>query len=68
VNASALWTALLVVGVLIEIVGRIRPGNVSNLSRAASMAAARIPGRLMLIAFWLFVGFHLFARYTVPHH
>lgn len=67
-NASALWLALLVAAVLIEFVGRRRPHRVSTLSRATSMAAERIPGRVLLIAFWIFVGFHLFARYTVPHH
>jgi hypothetical protein len=66
-NASAIWIALLVASVLIEVLGRLRPTRVSTLSRAASVMASRTSGRATLILLWIFVGFHLFARYTVPH-
>ena len=66
-NATAIWLALLVVGALIEVLGRLRPTRVSSLGRALSMMAQRTSGRAILILLWVFVGFHLFARYTVPH-
>ena len=58
---------ILVVGALIEVLGRLRPTRVSSLGRALSMMAQRTSGRAILILLWVFVGFHLFARYTVPH-
>jgi hypothetical protein len=67
-NATALWLGLLALGVLIELVGRLCPSRVASLRRAASLGAEHISGRVILIVFWLFVGFHLFARYTLPHH
>jgi hypothetical protein len=67
-NATALWLGLLTMGVLIELVGRLRPSSVSSLRRAASLGAEHITGRVILIVFWLFVGLHLFTRYTLPHH
>jgi hypothetical protein len=66
-NATAIWISLLVVAALIEVLGRLRPTSVSTLSQATSMMARRISGRIVLILFWVFVGFHLFARYTIPH-
>jgi hypothetical protein len=67
VNASAIWLALLVACVLFEILGRLHPARVSTLSRATSMLARHTSGRVVLILLWVFVGLHLFARYTVPH-
>lgn len=66
-NASALWIALLVAGALVEVLGRLYPNRVSTLKRVMSVLERRIGGRALLIALWLFVGFHLFARYTIPH-
>jgi hypothetical protein len=63
---TALWIALLASGVVIEVLGRLRPDRVSTLGRTTSMLARRTSGRAILILFWIFVGFHLFARYTVP--
>jgi hypothetical protein len=65
-NATVIWLALLVAGVLFEILGRLRPARVSTLNRAASLLTRRISGRLFLMSLWVFVGFHLFARYTIP--
>jgi hypothetical protein len=31
------------------------------------MIESRMTGRAILILLWVFVGFHLFVRYTVPH-
>ena len=63
---TILWVALLALCMLIELVGRLHPERVSTLSRAASLLATRIPGRVLLALLWMFVGLHLFARYTVP--
>lgn len=63
---TAIWLALLAIGILIEVLGRLRPSRVSTLDRAAAMIERRITGRVILILLWIFVGFHLFARYTVP--
>jgi hypothetical protein len=62
-----LWIALLVLCALIELSARVRPKRISTLSRTVSMLATRIPGRTLLVL-WVFVGFHLFARYTLPNH
>jgi hypothetical protein len=66
-NASVIWLVLLVACVLIDVLGRLRPARISTLSRTTSMVARRTSGRVLLILLWVFVGFHLFARYTVPH-
>jgi hypothetical protein len=63
---TAIWIALLIEGFLIEIVGRLRPNRVSTFNRAAAMIERRTAGRAMLILLWVFIGFHLFARYTIP--
>lgn len=65
---TATWIALLTVSALIEIWSRVRPARTSTLSRTGSMIARSISGRAILIALWIFVGLHLFARYTVPNH
>jgi hypothetical protein len=65
-NATALWVAILVAGIAIEVLARMRPNRVATLSRATSVVARRLSGRVILIALWIFVGFHLFARYTIP--
>jgi hypothetical protein len=67
-SAAAIWWALLGAAVLIEVVARFRPARVSTLDQAAALVAGRIPGRVILMAFWVFVGVHLFARYTIPSH
>ena len=66
VNATVIWLALLVAVVFFEVLGRLRPTGVSALNRAASMLARRISGRALLALLWVFIGFHLFARYTIP--
>jgi hypothetical protein len=66
-NATALWLALLAVCALIEVLGHLHPTRVATLSRAASLLAHRTSGRVILLLVWIFIGFHLFTRYTVPH-
>jgi sorbitol-specific phosphotransferase system component IIC len=65
---TILWIALLALCALIELIGRARHERVATLSRTASLFATRIPGRVLLVLLWIFVGLHLFARYTVPSH
>ena len=65
--ATAPWSVLLVAGVLLEVLGRLRPNRVSTLNRAVAMIERRVSGRVVLILLWALVGFHLFARYTIPH-
>jgi len=64
--ATALWSVLLVAGVLLEVsVGFAQSGVYLN--RAVAMIERRVSGRVVLILLWALVGFHLFARYTIPH-
>jgi len=65
---TTIWIALLAAGVLLEVFGWLRPNRVSTLSRATAMIEQRIAGRVILIALWIFIGVHLFARYTIPHN
>jgi hypothetical protein len=39
---------------------------VESLGVIVSRFWARVPGRIVLVLVWAFVGWHLFARYTVP--
>jgi hypothetical protein len=67
VNATAIWLAPLAAGVLIEILGRFQPRRISTIARALAVIERQLSGRAALIVFWIFVGFHLFSRYTVQH-
>jgi hypothetical protein len=68
VYVKVIWCALLALCVLIEVAGRTRPARVSTLRRTGAMIATRVPGRVVLILLWVFVGVHLFSRYTIPRH
>jgi hypothetical protein len=37
-----------------------------DLGEIGARVGSRLPGRIVLVAAWAFVGWHLFARYTVP--
>lgn len=74
---TVLWLAVLGVGVGWEaychLAGRASSSSPSGPDRRwatlTSLAArlwARPAGRVALILAWAFVGFHIFARYTVP--
>ena len=65
---TGLWIALGFVAVLFEAVSR-RPGTrLPGVARVAGMIARRLPGRVLLALIWVFVGVHLFSRYTIPGH
>jgi hypothetical protein len=62
------WLILLVLGVLIELLSRAERITTPSLVRTGALVARSVVGRLFLLAFWIFVGLHLFARYTLPGH
>jgi hypothetical protein len=64
---TGIWIALLIVAVLVEILGRLRPSRVATFNRATAIIESRVSGRVLLLLAWIFVGVHLFVRYTVPH-
>jgi hypothetical protein len=67
VIGTVLWVAVAVAGVALEIAGRFRGARSPGLGRVLARLDTRLPGRLVLLAAWGFVGLHLFARYTLPH-
>ena len=62
------WLILLASGVLIELLSRLGRISTPTLNRTGAVIARSVVGRLFLLAFWIFVGLHLFARYTLPGH
>ena len=60
------WFSLAGAAVALECAGRASHGRWPDLVSIASAAWSRPIGRLVLITAWTFVGWHLFARYTVP--
>ena len=63
---TAAWVALMVLAAGWELSCH-RPGSRwTSLSELASRVARTRPGRLLLVAGWGFVGWHVFARYTLP--
>lgn len=60
------WIALLVASVAIELVSRRHPQRVATIEQTGARIATRLLGRAVLWIAWIFVGVHLFARYTVP--
>jgi hypothetical protein len=62
------WLILLFSGVLIEVLSRAGRITTPTLIRTGALVARSVVGRLFLLAFWIFVGLHLFARYTLPGH
>jgi hypothetical protein len=62
------WLALLGASFLIEVLARFRSTRTPTLAQLGAALATRVPGRVILLLLWLFVGLHLFARYTFPRH
>ena len=65
-TVTAIWLALMVFVPAWEVVSRHSGGRWSSLGRIGSVIVARLPGRLGIVLLWGYVGWHLFARYTVP--
>jgi Family of unknown function (DUF6186) len=66
VIATIAWLALAGVGLAWELVCRRTRGRWASLGTIGSALGSRLPGRMALLALWGFVGWHLFARYTLP--
>jgi hypothetical protein len=62
------WLVLLGLSAAVEVASRLRAGPTATLARAGAMIATRVSGRVILMLLWVFVGLHLFARYTIPGH
>lgn len=66
--ATVGWLVLLGASILVEVLARFRSTRIPTLVQLGATLASRVPGRVLLILLWIFVGFHLFARYTIPRH
>jgi hypothetical protein len=66
VIGTVLWFVLLGGSLLLELLARLVPSRFSTLSQFGASVASLRTGRVLLILFWIFVGVHLFARYTIP--
>lgn len=63
---TAAWIALAAASLSIEWIARRRPSRVATLERTGARIAVSVTGRVLLWALWIFVGVHLFSRYTIP--
>jgi hypothetical protein len=61
------WIVLLAATVVIEVVSRRRLQRVATIEQTGARLATWVLGRVVLWLAWIFVGLHLFARYTIPH-
>ena len=64
--ATVTWLALALAAIAWEISCRAAAPRWTSLTVMGSALWGRLPGRLALIALWAFVGWHIFARYTLP--
>jgi hypothetical protein len=62
------WIIILVAGVVLELASRLGAIKTPALNRTGALVATRVAGRVFLMLFWVFVGLHLFTRYTLPGH
>ena len=62
------WIVLLGAVVIVEVLSRLYVTHASSLARTGAMLAARLAPRFLLLLLWIFVGLHLFTRYTIPTH
>lgn len=60
------WLVLLGLGAVWEVVCRRSGGRWTSLGAVGGRLWTHLPGRIILIAVWAFVGWHVFARYTLP--
>jgi hypothetical protein len=66
VVATVVWSGLVVMGVAWEVRCR-RPGSHwMSLSELGGRMGSGLPGRIVLLVLWAFVGWHVFSRYTIP--
>jgi len=60
------WLGLMAVGVVWEVHCRRSGPRWTSLSELCSRLGSRRGGRIVLLALWAFVGWHVFARYSLP--
>lgn len=60
------WLVLAASGIVYEVWCHLSGRRSMSLSGIGWALWGRLPGRLVLIGLWAFVGWHVFARYTLP--
>ncbi len=63
---TVVWLVLLGLGVVWEVVCHRSGGRWTGIGTIGARVWMYRPGRIVLIAVWAFVGWHVFARYTLP--
>jgi hypothetical protein len=63
---TTLWWVLIGVAAAFEFAARVRPTLIAPLARLGARLASDVALRVALWAGWIFVGVHLFSRYTLP--
>jgi hypothetical protein len=63
---TVVWLVLLASGLGLEVAGHRILRRVTGLAGVLSVLWRRTPGRLLLVVAWGFLGWHFFARYTLP--
>jgi len=63
---SVVWLVLLAFVVMWELYCNVVDPRWVSLVRIGAVIGRSLAGRLLLLAAWAFVGWHLFARYTLP--
>ncbi len=64
---AVLWFVLLGAGLALEVLARLDPKRFATLAQCGAYLASHRVGRVVLVLLWVFVGVHLFARYTIAH-
>jgi uncharacterized protein DUF6186 len=65
-TVSLLWLALMASAVLWELYTTFVDPRRIGITRIGAAIGRHQAGRLLLVAGWAFIGWHLFARYTLP--
>jgi len=66
VPVTALWLGLMVATVGWGVWSHRSRGRWTSLAEIGARLGGSLPGRIVLLALWAFVGWHVFARYTIP--
>jgi len=66
VAITVTWVALIVACAAWEIACHRSGGRWASLVDIIDRVWARLPGRILLVLVWAFIGWHVFARYTLP--
>jgi hypothetical protein len=66
VAVTATWVALIVAGASWEVACQRSGGRWASLADLVDRLWIHLPGRIILVLIWAFIGWHVFARYTLP--